>query len=189
MEKFEIPAQRRPRADALRNRQRLLSAADAVFADAGADAPLERVAREAGVGIGTLYGHFPNRRALIAELLAQRNAELFDHGEQLAGRTPAEALADWVSAVVRHAATYHGLAALLADGLGDDASELHDDCLRLNRIGEQLLDRARHGGVVRSGVTAEDLFALINAVAWTRERSGPQSADRLLGLTLRGMSA
>jgi AcrR family transcriptional regulator len=181
------PARRRPRADAFRNRQRLLSAADAIFADVGAAAPLERVARQARVGIGTLYGHFPTRRALIAELLAQRNAALFDHGERLGERPAADAVTEWATAVVEHAATYRGLAAVLADGFGDDASELHEDCLRMNRIGEGLLSRAQQAGAVRSDVTADDLFALINAVAWTREHAGPQSAGRLLELALSGM--
>ncbi|MFF3228823.1 hypothetical protein ACFYV7_38935 [Nocardia suismassiliense] len=66
-------------------------------------------------------------------------------------------------------------------------SELHDDCLRMNRIGKHLLDKARQADVVRPDVTAGDLFALINAVARTQEHSGPQSAERLHQLTLKGI--
>ncbi|NUU21523.1 MAG: helix-turn-helix transcriptional regulator, partial [Streptomycetaceae bacterium] len=67
---------RRPRADALRNYERLLDAADAAFREHGTEASLEGIARRAGVAIGTLYGHFPNRRALAAALLRERHTAL-----------------------------------------------------------------------------------------------------------------
>ncbi|MFE1322570.1 TetR/AcrR family transcriptional regulator [Kitasatospora phosalacinea] len=177
-------ATRRPRADALRNRERLLAEADAVFREQGTGASLEGVARRAGVAIGTLYGHFPTRTALIAALLDVRNRELFAHGDALAERPdPARALADWVRAVVRHAAAYQGLAAALAAR----SDELQDSCHRLTAIGERLVDRARTAGALRGDTTGADVFTLMNAAAWARGHDTPAQADRLLDLALAGM--
>ncbi|MFE7800285.1 TetR/AcrR family transcriptional regulator [Nocardia sp. NPDC057440] len=181
---------RRPRADARRNRERLLAAADEVFGAGGADAPLEHVARRAGVGVGTLYGHFPTRRALIAALLAERNEDLFERGDRLLdGPVTADIVAEWVRAVVQHAATYQGLAAVLVESLNDDGSELHASCLRMNGIGEQLVDRAGRSAALGPDATAADVFTLINAAAWTREHAGPDQAERLIALVLNGLRA
>ncbi|MFG2824891.1 TetR/AcrR family transcriptional regulator [Kitasatospora sp. NPDC048365] len=175
---------RRPRADARRNRERLLAEADATFRSEGTGASLEAVARRAGVAIGTLYGHFPTRTALIAALLDERNQALFAHGDELTHHPdPAAALAEWIRSVVRHAAAYQGLAAQLASG----ADELHDSCLRMTAIGDRLTDRARAAGALRGDTTGADVFTLMNAAAWTREHDTPAQADRLLDLTLAGI--
>ncbi|WP_067709397.1 TetR/AcrR family transcriptional regulator [Nocardia yamanashiensis] len=179
---------RRPRADALRNRLRLLAAADEVFRASGSDAPLDQVARRAEVGIGTLYGHFPTRRALIAALLAERNQELFVHGDRLIEQVvTVDAVGEWVRAVVRHAATYQGLAVVLAESLGDDASEMHESCVRISDIGAELLRRAEGTGTLAPDASAQDVFTLINAAAWTREHAGEDQAERLIALTLEGL--
>ncbi|NKY43015.1 TetR/AcrR family transcriptional regulator [Nocardia cerradoensis] len=182
---------RKPRADARRNRQSLLAAADTVFAEGGVDAPLEQVARRAGVGIGTLYGHFATRRALVAALLSERNETLFDRGENLCERQQDSAgnLAAWVALVVEHAATYQGLAALLAEGAHDDDHELHADCARMDRITERLTERARDAGALRAEVTAADIATLINAAAWTREQAGADRAQRLIAVARTGLFA
>src|SRR3982074_3150626 len=106
------------RADSQRHYDKLLAAADTAFARHGTDTSLEAIAREAGVAIGTLYSHFPNRAALIGALLRDRHAALFDRGEGLLADTPAaEALAAWARALIAHAATYHGLAGVLVASL------------------------------------------------------------------------
>ncbi|XVQ12731.1 TetR/AcrR family transcriptional regulator [Spirillospora sp. CA-255316] len=179
---------RRPRADARRNYERLLAEADAAFREQGTDASLEGIARRAGVAIGTLYGHFPNRRALVGALLRERNEALFERGRHLlAGPDPVRALTDWVHAVVEHAAAYQGLAALLAGGLDDQESELHASCVRMNEISDQLIAGVRSAGALRQDVTGADIFTLMNAAAWTRERMPAQHADRLLRLAMDGM--
>ncbi|UMP07045.1 TetR/AcrR family transcriptional regulator [Amycolatopsis sp. EV170708-02-1] len=180
---------RRPRADALRNRDRLLAEADTVFREQGTGAPLESVARRAGVAIGTLYGHFPTRRALVGAVLRDRNEALFAAGNALCDQPPEAALRHWAALVVEHAATYRGLAGMLADGVDDDASELHASCERMSDIGERLVDRAVAAQVVRQGVTGADLFALMNAGAWTREHSSDEQAARLVSYTIDGMLA
>ncbi|MEV1179355.1 helix-turn-helix domain-containing protein [Nonomuraea sp. NPDC049784] len=137
---------RRPRADARRNYERLLAEADAAFKEHGVDSSLESIARRAGVAIGTLYGHFPSRRALVGALLRERNEALFELGDRLLAAPSPDAPAAWVRAATAHAATYSGLASLLADGLDDEASELHDSCLRMAEIGERLIAQARESG-------------------------------------------
>lgn len=182
------PSRRKPRADARRNKDRLLAEADAVFRQDGTDASLESVARRAGVAIGTLYGHFPSRRALIGSLLSERNQALFDHGQELlTGSAPAQALIRWVHAVVEHAAAYQGLAAVLADGLDDRESELHASCVRMTDISDRLIVNAREAGALRRDVAGADIFALMNAAAWTREHMPPEQADRLVALAMDGM--
>jgi len=176
------------RADARRNYDRLLAEADVAFREHGTDTSLEAVARRAGVAVGTLYGHFPNRRALVSALLRERNEALFAFGERLlAGADARRALREWISAVVDHATTYRGLAALLADGIDDAASELHASCARMADIGDRVLAAAREAGVVRREVTGTDVLAVMNAVAWTREHASTEQADRLLAFTVDGM--
>jgi AcrR family transcriptional regulator len=181
-------SRRRPRADAQRNRERILAEADVAFRQQGTGASLEGVARRAGVAIGTLYAHFPTRRALIGELLRQRNEELFGRGEELlAYPSAAAALSEWVRAVSEHAAVYQGLAALLAAGVDDQASELHQSCVRMTGISDRLIARARVAGVLRQDVTGADIFALMNAAAWISAQMSAEQAGRHLDLAMSGL--
>jgi AcrR family transcriptional regulator len=179
---------RRPRADARRNYERLLAAAEAAFRAQGTNAPLEAIARQAGVAIGTLYGHFPTRRALVAAVLRDRNVAVLQLGNRLLAE-PSElrALTDWMRAATRHAAAYQGLALMLADGAGNEQSELHESCVHMAALTEKLTARARDAGVIRRGVTAADVSVLITAAAWTAERASAGEADRLLDLAFDGL--
>jgi AcrR family transcriptional regulator len=176
---------RRVRADARRNRERLLSAADEAFREHGTEASLEGVARRAGVAIGTLYAHFPNRVALASALLRERHDALFELGEGLPAE--ASALRSWVRAVVAHAAAYRGLAEMIVRGLSDAASDLHADCDRMARTTEHLVAVAARVGAIRRDVTAADVLALAGALAWTREQVSADQADRLLDFALAGL--
>ncbi|MFI6875108.1 TetR/AcrR family transcriptional regulator [Streptomyces sp. NPDC050400] len=179
---------RRLRADAQRNRERLLAEADAVFRQDGTEASLESIARRAGVAIGTLYGHFPNRHTLIDALLHERNQTLMDRGQELlTGSPPAQALTQWVHLVVEHAAAYQGLATVLADSLSDQQSQLHASCTRMTDLSDQLIANARAVGALRQEVTGADIFTLMNAAAWSREHVSPDQADRLVAMTMAGM--
>ncbi|MEJ2861578.1 MULTISPECIES: TetR/AcrR family transcriptional regulator [Actinomycetospora] len=171
---------RRPRADATRNRAALLAAADDAFAADGAGASLSAVAAGAGVAIGTLYKHFPTRRALVGALLAERHDALFARAEGVD-------LATWLRWVAEHAATYRGLAELIASDLHapDEAGDrLAADCARMAAITERTVGAAD----LRADVTVDDVVTLMNAAAWTREQQGAEAADRLIATTLRGMS-
>src|SRR3984893_17197263 len=103
---------RKPRADAVRNRERVLEAAKAVFSAGGADASLEAVARRAGVGIGTLYRHFPTREALFEAVYRREVQQLGELAEQLKGEAaPVDALRRWLRSNVEFVATKKGMAA------------------------------------------------------------------------------
>ena len=106
---------RKPRADAVRNRERVLEAAKAVFSAGGAEASLEAVARAAGVGIGTLYRHFPTREALFEAVYRREVQQLADLAEQLKQEAqPVEALRRWLRSNVKFVATKKGMSAALA---------------------------------------------------------------------------
>jgi AcrR family transcriptional regulator len=167
-----------------------LAAADAAFRDRGIGAPLEDIARESGVAIGTLYKHFPTRRALVEAVLEEGNDALFALGDDLIRRdSPGQALATWVSALVDHAASYSGLATLIADGQDNAASELHAACQRMATISERLLEAAHRTGAVRADVSEADVITMASAAAWTRDSLSPEQARRLVSFTLAGMAA
>src|SRR5580700_11303187 len=106
---------RKPRTDAVRNRERVLEAAKAVFSAGGSDASLEAVAKRAGVGIGTLYRHFPTREALFEAVYRREVEQLTDLAEQLKSEAePVEALRRWLRSNVEFAATKKGMSAALA---------------------------------------------------------------------------
>ncbi|HEV8026129.1 MAG TPA: helix-turn-helix domain-containing protein, partial [Stellaceae bacterium] len=116
---------RKPRADALRNRERVLEAAKAVFSAGGPDASLEAVARRAAVGIGTLYRHFPTREALFEAVYRREIEQLGELAEQLKGEAePVEALRRWMRSNVEVVATKKGMLAALAPAM-DGSSELY----------------------------------------------------------------
>ncbi len=116
---------RRPRADAVRNRERVLEAAKAVFSAGGPDASLEAVARRAGVGIGTLYRHFPTREALFEAVYRREVEQLGELAEQLKNEAaPVDALRSWLRSNVEFVATKKGMSAALALAV-QSSSELH----------------------------------------------------------------
>ncbi|CCH31706.1 helix-turn-helix domain-containing protein [Actinosynnema sp. NPDC047251] len=183
-----MPQPEKRRADARRNRERLLAAADAAFGEHGTTASLEAVARRAGVAIGTLYGHFPTRRALIGALLHDRHEALLALAGHLRETVPpAQALERWIEAVVAHAATYRGLAAELTGGADDTASELADACHRMTDASQAFVTTAREAGAIRAEVTGADVFALINAAAWLREHTSAERSERLVRFTVDGL--
>ena len=114
-------ATRRPRADAIRNRERILEAANTVFSAGGSDASLEAVARAAGVGIGTLYRHFPTREALFEAVYRHEVQQLADLAEQLKQKAkPVDALRQWMRSIVKFVATKKGMSAALALAVDKD---------------------------------------------------------------------
>jgi AcrR family transcriptional regulator len=179
---------RRPRADAVRNRARILETARDVFAVRGADASLEEIARGAGVGIGTLYRHFPTRDDLVAAVFHERIDELEGLAEQLlASDTPGAALAIWLHAQLEQAATCRGLAAeamltMLA------CTDAPSPCESMRQAGAALLARAQAAGEVREGVEIDDLVRMVQAVTLAAEESDdPAAAERLFGFVLDGV--
>jgi AcrR family transcriptional regulator len=169
------------RADARRNRDRLVSVAGEVVAEQGAEASLEEIARRAGVGSATLHRHFPSRFALLDAVFAERVAALCDLGaELLTAPDPRDALVRWLRDVVRHAVRNRGLATSLLKGTGDSCHT------KILAAGKALVTRAQEAGVIRQDVTTEELLTLSNGVALAADDE-EELADRLLTLALTGL--
>ncbi|MFJ9565539.1 TetR/AcrR family transcriptional regulator [Streptomyces fuscichromogenes] len=176
------------RADARRNHDRLLAEARAVFAEHGTDASLEDVARRAGVGIGTLYRHFPDRYALMSAVFEDAVDELLARADELQRAPhPCQALLSWLHEVVVHSAAYRGLSRALMSASA--ASALSRCGTPMREAGAALLTRAQEAGAVRADVQIADLLRLTHAIALAVEESpeDPELAGRLLTLTLNGL--
>lgn len=175
------------RADAVRNRTRLVDAARAAFAEHGTDASLEDVARRAGLGIGTLYRHFPHRDDLVEALIRGGVDRLGELSGELAGAAdPLDALHTWLRALVDHALVFRGLAEQLVAATGAD-NQLGATCHDTESAGRVLFDRAQAAGLVRPDARVEDAIDLAASIAWVVERSGRDDPDHLLALALDGL--
>ncbi|WP_242614396.1 TetR/AcrR family transcriptional regulator [Actinomadura roseirufa] len=174
------------RADVRRNRARLLAAAREMFLRDGAGASLEGVARLAGVGIGTLYRHFPTRRDLVEALLADVYDDLGTRAQELAGAPdPGEALMEWLRAFVSHVTGFRGMAASALITLRDEGADPPTSCGTMRAAGEALFARAQASGDVPAGVGFLDVLTLAGAIAIATEQD-PGTADRLLSLAAAG---
>jgi AcrR family transcriptional regulator len=179
------------RADARRNYELLIAAAAEAFAERGADdVSLEEIARRAGVGIGTLYRHFPARQALLEAVYKDQ----VDGLEVLAGKlivheSPGEALAEWMRAFAAFGRTKRSLSAALMATLGKDSELLSACSMVLRSCTETLLARAKDAGVVRPDVQAADLLRLTHALIMAAEAPGgdPGQADRMFALVMDGL--
>jgi len=158
---------RKPRADAVRNRERLLETAADIFSAGGSDASLEAVAKRAGVGIGTLYRHFPTREVLFEAVYRREVDQLSDLAERLAAEAaPVEALRRWLHANVRLVATKRGMVTALALA-AHRPSDLHAySADRLTKAVGSLLDRAAKAGEIRTDVTPEDLLRALVGMSY-----------------------
>jgi AcrR family transcriptional regulator len=165
------------RADARKNYDHLLAVARAVVTDQGAEASLRDVARRAGVGLGTLYRHFPTREALLEALLRASFDELAAQAAELeTSSSPEDALVSWLRGCVACAHEYRGVVALMMTAIEDTESALHASCVTMRAAGTRLLDRAQAKGIARTDVDGADLFALAGALAWLNDQ--PSSAPR-----------
>jgi AcrR family transcriptional regulator len=170
---------RATRADARRNYKQLLAAANDVFTELGADASLDQVAKRAGVGIGTLYRHFPTRDALLVATLQDRLLALVNQANELRdARAPGEALGTWLKAYVKHATTYRGLAVCLPP-LKNNTSA----CEAVLKAGAVLLARAQAAGEARDDIDFEDVATMTVGVAFAMQEV-KDAARRKRALTL-----
>jgi AcrR family transcriptional regulator len=177
------------RADAKRNRAALLAAAEAAFAERGVAASLEEIALIAGVGIGTLYRHFPTRQDLVESLIHDRSLDMIRLGAELLDADDAfAALETWLQALVKHAASFRGLAESMIDAAcdSDTPGPLTDTCEQQQQAAAALVARAQAAGQVRADVTTDDVLDLTSSIAWVSERRG-HSATRLLAIALDGL--
>jgi AcrR family transcriptional regulator len=175
------------RADARRSRAKLLEAATAAFAEHGADAPLDDIARKAGVGIGTLYRHFPTRTDLQAAVYRSQVLAVCQAADELVDTvTPEQAFFGWVRALTGYLTTKRGLSRALIEAVGKD-SELISGCwVAMHESTDRLLAHAQQAGVLRADISSQDVLRLIHGITIATETS-PGDADRLLALVLDGL--
>jgi AcrR family transcriptional regulator len=181
-------AERRIRADAQRNLDALLKAAMAVFAKSGVDAPIREIAEKAGVGVGTLYRHFPERSDMIAAVFRREIDACADAAPALTARhEPDEALTRWVERYVDFVGTKRGLAAALHSG--DPAYAVLPAYYkkRLLPALDDLLKSAAAAGSIRTGIEPYDLLLAVASLCASSRDNDPTRARRMIGLLLDGL--
>lgn len=180
---------RRPRADAVRNRERVLEAAKVVFNAGGPEASLEAVAKRAGVGIGTLYRHFPTREDLFEAVYRREVEQLSELAEQLKNaKDPVDALRRWLRSNVEFVATKKGMSAALALTFQSSSELAAFSMDRLTKAIGSLLDRAVAAGEMRGDVSPEDLLRALVGMCYMHDQPGWQSSVlRMLDVFVDGL--
>ena len=180
---------RKPRADSVRNRDRVLAAAKAVFAEGGPAASLEGVARQAGVGIGTLYRHFPTRQTLFEAVYRREVEQLVELAETIEkDLPPLQALARWMHANVEFVATKKGMSAALAIAVHASSDLTAYSMDRLDRALGTLLQRAVDAKEIRGDISPEDILRTVVGLCYTHDKPGWQgNVHRLLDVFVAGM--
>ncbi|WP_405777904.1 TetR/AcrR family transcriptional regulator [Streptomyces sp. NBC_00859] len=177
------------RADARRNKETLLEAAAAVFVTSGVEAPVRDIAARAGVGMGTIYRHFPTRADLVIAVYRHQVEACVEAGPALlaTSASPHAALRQWIDLFVDFLVTKHGLAAALqSDDAGFDT--LHTYFIdRLLPVCTQLLDAAAGAGEIRSGMGAYPLMRGVGNLCIGAEHDPDYDARRLAGLLITGL--
>ncbi|KPF95767.1 TetR family transcriptional regulator [Rhodopseudomonas sp. AAP120] len=179
---------RRVRADAQRNLKTLLDAALAVFATSGVDAPVREIAEKAGVGVGTLYRHFPQRSDLIVAVFRNGVDACADAAATLAAEfPPVEALSRWMQRYVDFIATKRGLAAALYSGnpAYDSLPAYFEQ--RLRPALQSLLDKAVAAGEVRRDVDPFDLLKAVAQLCTSGPGNDPEHTNRMVALLIDGL--
>jgi AcrR family transcriptional regulator len=182
---------RKPRADSLRNRDLLLAAGKAAFAEMGGEAPLEDIARRAGVGIGTLYRHFPTRDALVAAVYSREVEQLTASAEALLAQRPAgDALAAWLDQLIDYMATKRVVAPLLRAAPCEGEQLYNSSGASILAALRRLADAARAAGDIRPDIGFEDVLRMMSGISQGYEQPGWEvSARRLLDVMMTGLRA
>src|ERR1700733_11639116 len=180
---------RKPRADAIRNRERVLEAAKAVFSAGGPEASLEAVAKRAGVGIGTLYRHFPTREALFEAVYRREVQQLGELAEALKSEAdPVDALRRWLRSNVEFVATKKGMSAALALAVQSTSELTAFSFDRLTKAVGAFLDRAIAAGDIPAHISPEDLLRALVGMCYLHDQPGWQkSVVRLLDVFVDGL--
>lgn len=178
-------AQRRPaRADARRNYDALIAAARQTFAELGTEAPLEEIARRAGVGIATLYRRFPTRDELIEGVYLEEVSGLAEAAEDLSSLPPWEALMAWIQRFVDYAATKK----VLIDALNRESMAIKSCREVLYVAGGPLLARAQAAGIVRKDTDIDDVMRMVTGIS-SYGFATPEQRARVLAIALDGLKA
>jgi AcrR family transcriptional regulator len=189
VQRHPTAATRKPRADSARNRQLLIDAAKAAFTDVGLNVSLEEIARRAGVGIGTLYRHFPSREAVVEAVYRHEVELLAESVPQLLETSPAgEALHKWMHLFVDYIATKRVIAPSLGAAAGR-TSALHKSSAELiTHAISTLVKRAVESGDVRKDIAPSDLLRAMVGVSYGNpDKAWEASARRLIDLLMDGL--
>ncbi|MGI5219263.1 TetR/AcrR family transcriptional regulator [Nocardia sp. CA-290969] len=182
--------ERKPRADVQRNRAALLETAQRHFLRHGVGTSLEAVAKEAGVGPGTLYRHFPTREALLAAVLQTRSEELVTRRAQIEQLDDAgEALEQWLRAMEEYFSAFSGLPdpLMTAAQAQDPDNPLTIPCDIFTNATDKYVEAAQNAGLVRASVRGFDLFLAACSIAWIKGNGADEdSLDRLRTLLASG---
>ena len=180
---------RRPlRADARRNVDKVLRAAEEVFATEGLAVPIDEIARRAGVGVGTVYRHFPTKQALFQAVVMVRLEALVERARELSGAAdPGAAMFTFVSELVDLAVKKRDLTdELVQEGLDDEVHAVVKG--QLQRAFDVLLQRAQKGGAVRDDICSADVTALLMGTCMVADRhAGTEATSRLVGVICDGL--
>jgi len=181
---------RKPRADAERNRRRLADVAKAAFAEEGADVSLEEIARRAGVGIGTLYRHFPTRNAILEAIYRQEAEQLGAAATTLLEKnTPVEALRAWMRLFVDYIGTKKLILPALNAATGDTSALTAYSSAQIMTAANLLVTRAVENGDIKRDVQALDLMYALYGFANTDNRPDMTArAHRLIDILIAGLS-
>jgi AcrR family transcriptional regulator len=182
----QVLPQRPKRADALRNYEKVLTAARAAFAERGASTSLEEIARRAGVGIGTLYRNFPNRQALLEAVYVDEVESLSNSAADFQGMEPWEGFAGWVRRLVAYMATKHALAHELFEYVDRDAPLFQTCRASLFASGEPLLARAQQAGAVRPDTTLSEVIQMVGGITKI-PAAEPEQIEHILQIALDGL--
>jgi AcrR family transcriptional regulator len=179
------------RADARRNYDKLIAAAAAAFAEHGADdVSLEEIARRAGVGIGTLYRHFPNRQALL-EAVYKEQVDALEvlAAKLLTAESAGDALAEWIRGFAAFGRTKRSLSGALVSTIGKDSELLSTSTKLLRDCSQAILERAQRAGAARADVTSGDILRLTHGLIMATSTSppDPDQDDRMLSLVIAGL--
>ncbi|MEU6514851.1 helix-turn-helix domain-containing protein [Streptomyces sp. NPDC046978] len=179
-----VASQRPHRKDAARNYDALIAAAREIFAESGADASLEDIARRAGVGIGTLYRNFPTRRHLFESVYADEVNDLCRVARDVAELDPWEALTSWLRRFVDYTVTKRAIRQAM-----DDESEIFLACREsMYQAGGPLFERAQKAGRARTDINLDDLLRMVAGITATNFLDDAQR-NRVLNVALDGVRA
>jgi AcrR family transcriptional regulator len=180
---------RKPRADSTRNRQLLIDAAKAGFSQVGVNVSLEEIARRAGVGIGTLYRHFPSREAVVEAVYQREVEQLIDAVPHLLEQSPAgEALHQWMHLFVNFIATKRLIAPSLGAAIRHTSTPRATPAELITRAISTLLKSAVRSGDVRKDIDPSDLLRALVGVSYGNPDAGWEaSARRLIDILMDGL--
>jgi AcrR family transcriptional regulator len=181
---LRVDVRRPQRADARRNFDALLAAARDAFAAKGVDASLEEIARQAGVGIGTLYRNFPTRQDLVKAVYLGEIEELCIAAEEVADLPPWEALTTWLRRFVEYAATKRAI----HESLNREAAVFRDAREAMYEAGTPLLERAQEAGEARKDLSFDDLLRMVSGLT-AAGFVDQEQRDRVTAIALDGVRA